>query len=101
MTITVESLMATATISDQVPEGWTVDERYGDAERVPDDRVYLGEVDPVGEAESVTLAYFVRAPEGPDGTGSYEFGPVLAEAVADDSSATFGGSDNFVVGVDV
>jgi hypothetical protein len=100
VTITVESLSATASISDRVPEGWTVDAEYGDVERVEDGRVYLGDVGPVGEDETVTLEYFVRAPEGPGGTGSYEFGPARAET--DSSSATFGGTDtNFVVGVDV
>ena len=100
VTITVDRLSEAARIYDRVPDGWTVDERYGDVERVEDGEVHFGEVGPVGEDETVELVYFAEAPSGAAGTGSYEFGPAVA--ATDGASDTFTEAEtNFVIGPSV
>ena len=106
-------------ITDQVPDGWTVDGKYGDVESFDPESgtvTFRGTVgaDQVGDDGSVTLRYFAEAPEGADGTGTYTFGPAEAEVVAadvpgedsdgeldGDGTDEFGGTDtNTVAGVD-
>ena len=104
-------------VTDQVPDGWTVDEEYGDVESFDaqtgtvhfEGTVTENEVDGDG---SVTLTYFAEAPEGAETTGRYTFGPAEAEVLvpdvpADDTDGeldgdgtdSFGGTDtNTVVG---
>jgi subtilisin family serine protease len=96
-------------LSDRVPLGWTVDERYGDVVAVEDrngyQKVVLGDVSQDALADgSVSRTFFVEAPTA---TGEYEFGPARVEAPADADlredgyTAEFGGTDtNYVVGVD-
>jgi hypothetical protein len=96
MVLTVEELSAAAAVSDDVPDGWTVDPEYGDVEAVADGRVSFGEVGPVGEDDDpVELVYYADAPEGPGATGRYRFGPALAETGS--ASAAFAGTDDNVV----
>ena len=116
--VTVENFenASEVTITDQVPDGWTVDERYGDVESFDPDSgtvTFQGTVsaDQVGDNGNVTLTYFAEAPEGADGTGTYTFGPAEAEVVeADvpgedsdgeldgDETDEFGGTDTNTVG---
>jgi endonuclease YncB( thermonuclease family) len=94
-----------ATVTDSVPDGWTV-AGYGDAQNSGDVRtVELGTVtrEELEEAEDgLTRTYFVEA-EG--STGRYTFGPATAtatesEAELESDSAEFGGTDtNTIVGV--
>jgi hypothetical protein len=96
MVLTVEELSTAAAVSDDVPDGWTVDPEYGDVEAVADGRVSFGEVGPVGEDDDpVELVYYADAPEGPGATGRYRFGPALAETGS--ASAAFAGTDDNVV----
>ena len=73
------------TVTDEIPDGWTVDPEYGDVRSVKDGVVDLGTVTPADVAGdgSVTRKYFAEAPEGADSTGSYTFGPAVAEATID------------------
>ncbi|PSP81130.1 hypothetical protein BRC88_02385 [Halobacteriales archaeon QS_4_69_225] len=119
--VTVENFenASEVTITDQVPDGWTVDERYGDVESFDPDSgtvTFQGTVsaDQVGDDGNVTLTYFAEAPEGADGTGTYTFGPAEAAVVEPDvpegdtdgeldgdGTDEFGGTDtNTVVGAD-
>jgi hypothetical protein len=94
---------AEVTITDEVPDGWTVEEEFGDVESVEDGVVDLGTVTPAdvdGDA-SVSRTYFVEAPEGTGNTGRYTFGPAEAEATIDGETVTdeVAGTDtNTVVG---
>jgi hypothetical protein len=104
-------------VTDQVPDGWTVDEDYADVEEFDADNGVVhfeGTVtaEEVGKNGSVSLSYFAEAPEGADQTGPSTFGPATATVVdanvpeedADgdldgDGVDTFGGTDdNLVVG---
>ena len=105
MVVTVEELSATAGVSDEVPDGWTVDEEYGDVESFDEDAgvARFGSVGPVDPAEDdpVELEYFAEAPEGVGETDRYTFGPATAETTIDgeDVSDEFAGTDtNTVVG---
>ena len=73
------------TVTDGLPDGWTVDEEYGDVESVEDGSVDLGTVTPsdVEADASVTRVYYAQAPEGATETGSYTFGPAEATATID------------------
>ena len=103
-------------VTDQVPDGWAVDENFGDVESFDQNSGVVtfegtasaGDVSGDG---SKTFVYFAEAPdEGADDTGTYTFGPAEAEAVDprtfDDpdreqgsTSEEFGGTDtNTVVG---
>lgn len=83
-----------------MPDGWTVEPEYGDVDRVEDGDPYFDDVDPVGADGTTELVYFVDAPEGPDGTGNYAFGPASAET--DAQSQEFTGTDtNLVIGVNL
>ena len=103
MVVTVEELSATAAVSDQVPDGWTVDEEYGDVESFDEDAgvVRFGSIGPVDPAEDdpVELEYFTEAPEGVGETDRYTFGPAAAEATIDgeDVSDEFAGTDTNTV----
>jgi hypothetical protein len=100
--LTVTGLSDAATISDRIPDDWSVASDAGDVERVEGNEVHFGETDPVGDGESVTLEYFAEAPEGVSGTGRYTFGPATATAAAadDDSTDDFGGTvTKTVIGV--
>ncbi|MFC4437114.1 MULTISPECIES: S8 family serine peptidase [Natrialbaceae] len=96
--VTVESVSHEATVRDVVPDGWSVDEAYGDVERVEEagdvQYVYFGTAVP---DEAHTFTYF---PEAPAETGTYAFGPSEANAAkTDDGWVAFGESDdNAVVG---
>ena len=98
--ITVEEASDPVVVTDEVPDGWTVDDSFGDVESVEDGTVDLGTVSPVGEDDDpVTLTYFARAPSGPGQTGSYTFGPATATAVNADVSVEIAGTDtNYVIG---
>jgi hypothetical protein len=91
--ITVETIEgdvtsdAEVTITDQVPDGWTVDEEYGDVESFDDEAgvVTLAPVTP-GDVEgerSAGRAYFAEAPQGAGETDRYSFGPATATATID------------------
>ena len=94
-----------ATVTDSVPDGWTVAE-YGDAQNSGDvEEVELGTVtrEELEEADGgVTRTYFAEASTD---TGQYTFGLATATATATEEelksdSAEFGGTDsNTVVGV--
>jgi hypothetical protein len=102
-------------VTDQVPDGWTVDEDYADVEEFDADNGVVhfeGTVtaEEVGKNGSVSLSYFAEAPEGADQTGPSTFGPAEAEVVVpdvpdDDTDGdldgdgvdTFGGTDNNLV----
>ncbi len=105
-------------VLDEVPTEWDVAENFGDVEGTETNNgrtiVDLGTVSTSELSEdSVTRLYFVEAPEGTDGTGTYTFGPAEAEAVEPETfendpgrkqgstEEEFGGTDtNAVVGVD-
>jgi len=96
-------------VTDQVPDGWTVDENFGDVESFDEDSgvvTFEGTATTGGE----TFAYFAEAPdEGAGNTGTYTFGPATAVAVdpesfEDDSDRkqgstkeSFGGTDTNTV----
>ena len=91
------------TVTDEIPDGWTVDEEYGDVRSVKDGVVDLGTVTPADVAGdgSVTREYFAEAPEGAASSGSYRFGPAVAEATIDGEAVSdeIAGTDtNTVVG---
>ena len=103
--VTVEELSTTAAVSDGVPDGWTVDEEYGDVESFDEEAgvARFGSVGPVDPAEDdpVELEYFAEAPEGVGETGRDTFGPARAEATIDGENVSdeFAGTDtNTVVG---
>lgn len=110
VTVTLESLsdgVTDATVVDQAPAEWTVFEDAGDVARVEDDNtvVFEGSVsaDDVDDGDTVSFTYFAEAPEGPDATGQYTFGPAKVTDAATDglrgSEDSFGGTDtNRVVG---
>ncbi len=77
--ITVSSLSHDATITDAVPDGWTVKEGYGDVTGVKSNTVELGTVsaDEVADG-TVTRTYFVEAPSDVTKTGQDIFGPATA-----------------------
>ncbi len=99
-------------VTDQVPDGWDVYEDTSDdvegfdAETgVVDFAGTVTEADVSGD-NTVTLTYFAEAPEGPQQTGEYTFGPARATVVTPDvpdedtdgeldgdAEATFGGTD--------
>ena len=96
-------------VTDQVPDGWTVDENFGDVESFDEDSGVVT-FEGTAPASGETFVYFAEAP---DRTGTYTFGPARAEAVepADFSgnsdkkqgstSEEFGGTDtNTVAGAD-
>lgn len=112
--VTLESMSDGVTevrITDQVPEGWTV-EPFGDAQSdepiegpatVDLGTVTRSELEASGDG--VSRSYFAEATGG---TGRYTFGPAEADVVAKESgvafsgdgTAAFGGTDaNTVVGV--
>ncbi|PSQ13598.1 hypothetical protein BRD02_12285, partial [Halobacteriales archaeon QS_8_69_73] len=100
-------------VSDQVPDGWSVDENFGDVESFDEDGVVTFEgtasTSDVSGDGNKTFFYFAEAPdEGADDTGTYTFGPAEAEAVDpqtfDDPNRTqgstseeFGGTDTNTV----
>jgi hypothetical protein len=111
-----EELADAVRVTDQVPDGWSVDENFGDVESFDENSGVVtfegtasaGDVSGDG---SKTFVYFAEAPEeGADNTGTYTFGPAEATAVSpeafDDPNRTqgstseeFGGTDtNTVVG---
>lgn len=110
VTVTLESIsdgVTDATVVDQAPAEWTVFENAGDVARVEDDNtvVFEGGVSAadVDDGDTASFTYFVEAPEGPDTTGQYTFGPAKVTDAATDglrgSEDTFGGTDtNRVVG---
>jgi hypothetical protein len=111
-----DELADAVAVTDRVPDGWAVDENFGDVESFDEDSGVVtfegtastGDVSGDG---SKTFIYFAEAPEeGAGNTGTYTFGPAEAEAVDpatfDDPNRTqgstaeeFGGTDtNTVVG---
>ena len=78
------------TVTDEIPDGWTVDQEYGDVRSVKDGVVDLGTVTPADVAGdgSVTRQYFAEAPEGAGESGSYTFGPAVAEATVEGETLT-------------
>ncbi|MFC7233168.1 S8 family serine peptidase [Saliphagus sp. GCM10025308] len=98
--VTVESVSHEAMVRDVVPVEWSVDDAYGDVERVEEDGdvqyVYFGTAVP---GETATFTYFAEAPEE---TGTYTFGPGEANAAkTDDDWVAFGDADdNTVLGVE-
>jgi len=106
--ITVETIEgdvssdASVTITDEIPDGWTVDPSYGDVEGVENGVVDLGTVTP-GDVEegSVIRSYFAEAPEGAAETGRDTFGPATATVTIGDetvSDEVAGTDTNTVVG---
>jgi len=91
------------TVTDELADGWTVDEEYGDVRSVEDGVVDLGTVTPAdvsGEA-TVTRNYFANAPEGIQESGRYTFGPAEATVTIDGETVTdevAGADTNTVVG---
>ncbi|PSP44795.1 hypothetical protein BRC63_02140 [Halobacteriales archaeon QH_10_70_21] len=92
------------TVTDEIPDGWTVDTDSGDAEGdgviEGPATVSLGTVTP-GDVEegSVTREYFAEAPEGADETGRDTFGPATATIGDEKVSDQVAGTDtNTVVG---
>ncbi|WP_433632875.1 M14 family zinc carboxypeptidase [Halomicrococcus sp. NG-SE-24] len=80
--ITVSSLSHDATITDSVPDGWTVKDGYGDVTAVDGNIVELGTVSADEVADSaVTRTYFVEAPSEVTETGRDTFGPAVATVV--------------------
>ncbi|PSQ33765.1 hypothetical protein BRD05_08010, partial [Halobacteriales archaeon QS_9_70_65] len=77
-------------ITDEIPDGWTVEEKYGDAESVDDGVVGLGSVTPseVDGDGTVTRQYFAEAPEGAGESGDYTFGPAEATVTIGDETLT-------------
>ena len=111
-----DDLADAVTVSDEVPDGWSVDERYGDIKDTTENddgstTVDLGTVSAsdVGDDSNVTRTYFAEAPDGATETGTYTFGPAEAVAVSpktfetDDSrekgstKENFGGTDSATV----
>jgi hypothetical protein len=113
--VTVSDVSSEAQVYDQLPDGWTLLERFSDAAAVEgeDGTVRLfhrededdepGENDTVGADEgSVTFTYFAESPEGLDQSGPATFGPGEAQAVDEDATDTFAGETNALVfGADV
>lgn len=99
--ITVEETSEPVTVTDEVPDGWTVAEDFGDVTKVEDGTVFLGPVDPTeveGDA-TVTKTYFTEAPSGAEQTNSYRFGPATATVVGGDATVQIAGTDtNYVLG---
>ncbi|PSP78230.1 hypothetical protein BRC88_11030 [Halobacteriales archaeon QS_4_69_225] len=111
-----EELTDAVRVTDQVPDGWSVDENFGDVDSFDENSGVVtfegtASADDVSGDGSKTFAYFAEAPEeGADDTGTYTFGPAEATAVNpetfDDPNRTqgstseeFGGTDtNTVVG---
>ena len=95
----------TAAVSDEAPDGWTVNEEYDDAESFDEESGVVrfdsvGAVDPA-EDDPVELEYFAEAPEGVGETGRDTFGPAMTEMTIDDEDVSdeFAGTDtNTVVG---
>jgi hypothetical protein len=97
---------------DTVPIEWDVDTEFSDdVNHVHTDAdagvhhvVFTGHGTDAGE-DSPEATYFVRAPEGPEGTGQYTFGPleVRPEGGDDDEWVAVGGTSdtNYVVGQSV
>ena len=77
-------------ITDEIPDGWTVDTDFGDAESVDDGVVGLGSVTPseVSGDSTVTRKYFAEAPEGVGESGDYTFGPAEASVTIDGEALT-------------
>ncbi len=113
--VTVEDfngeLTDAVTVTDRVPDGWTVDEAFGDVERFDAEAgVVVFEptvtADDLGDG-SVTLTYFAEAPEEFADTDTYTIGPATAEAVevndlgdgreAGSTEGEFGGTATVVV----
>ena len=77
------------TVTDEIPDGWTVDERYGDVESVDGTTVTLSSVTPSDvDGDAVTRQYFAEAPEGAGESGDYTFGPAVAEATIEGETLT-------------
>lgn len=96
--ITVSSLSHDATITDAVPDEWTVKEGYGDVTDVDGNTVELGTVSADDVADSsVTQTYFVEAPSEMTETGRDTFGPAVA-TVVDQSEVE--NADDQVAGTD-
>ncbi len=81
---------AAVTVTDEIPDGWSVDERFGDVETVEGNTVVLGTVTPseVSGDDTVTRRYFADAPEGVGESGSYTFGPAVAEVTIEGETLT-------------
>ena len=100
-------------VTDQVPDGWTVDENFGDVESFDEDSGVVT-FEGTAPASGETFAYFAEAPdEGAGDTGTYTFGPATAVAVDPETfegdpdrkqgstEENFGGTDtNTVAGAD-
>jgi hypothetical protein len=83
---------AEVTITDGVPDGWTVDESYADVQSFDGDEGVV-RLDPVTPSDvegdaTETRAYFAEAPEGPGETGQSTFGPAEAVATIDGETVT-------------
>jgi hypothetical protein len=83
---------AEVTITDGVPDGWTVDESYADVQSFNEDEGVV-RLDPVTPSDvegdsTETRAYFAEAPEGPGETGQSTFGPAEAVATIDGETVT-------------
>lgn len=106
--ITVSSLSHDATLTDSVPDGWTVKEGYGDVTSVDEQSgdVELGTVSASEVASGpVTRTYFVEAPSDVTDSAQYEFGPAIATAVdptglENETAQVAGTESNAVLGVD-
>ncbi len=81
---------APVTITDSLPDGWTVHEAAGDVEGVEGGIVDLGTVTPADVAGDATESrtYFAEAPSGPGETGQDTFGPAEASVTIDGATVT-------------
>ena len=102
--VTVTELSEAAEVTDGVPDDWTVDADYGDADSFDAETgtVSFGErgpVDPEADDDALELEYYAEAPEGATATGRYTFGPAEATATVDGDEVTveFAGTDTDTV----
>ncbi|PSQ18488.1 hypothetical protein BRD02_00465 [Halobacteriales archaeon QS_8_69_73] len=102
--VTVTELSEAAEVADGVPDGWTVDTDYGDADSFDAEAgtVSFGErgpVDPEADDDPLELEYYAEAPEGATATGRYTFGPAEATATVggDEVTVEFAGTDTDTV----
>jgi hypothetical protein len=93
---------------DIVPIEWDVDTDYGDVHHVHDDEeagvshVLFSSHDEAKLDEEYEATYFVDAPEGPDATGSYEFGPLQVRTDGENWQDVEGtAATNYVLGVNL
>lgn len=98
--VTLESVEGAETVEvlEEFPEEWELLERFGHGELLEEGLLTFGEVD--ADDLETTFTYYVEAPDAPEESGPYQFGPARVDD--GDDEAEFAGTDDVVAfGVEI